>query len=342
MTFQELQKSAYTFTEREVKAVSKQMVDDYKVAIEAVDKELNKLYLETLSGVKPENYFAVASKYDRLENLLTRFEKQYLDAARRAGRKIKQAAELSLSNLYYRHMYAINWSPAADNVFVALNPKVIEAAVYGQAAAWDELVRRYGEREAYLPESGTLLNELIKKRRPQVLSDIRANIRQGLIQGHCYKKTARKVRDTLNTDINKALRIVRTESNRNMNIGNLAINRVAKDEGVDVQRQIVSVLDDRTRPQSAQVDGLVENEQGYFVYPNGTLVRTPGNSGVARWDINDRESVINIVEGIQPTVRRARNPDTGKTDLISWGSFDDWRKSHGLKKNRYGQFYVDQ
>lgn len=337
MTFDELQKSSYLLTEKEVKVLSKQMAADYKGAIEAIDKELHKLYLKTLSGVKPENYFAVASKYDRLENMLVRLEKQYLRTARAAGRKVAQSAELSLSNLYYRQMYAVNWSPAADGVFVALNPKVVEAAVYGQAAAWDKLKKIYGDRKDYMPQSGTLLDELIKKRRPQVLSNIRSNIRQGLIQGHGYKKTARKVRDVMSTDLGNALRIVRTESNRNMNIGNLAMNRAAKDAGLGVQRQIVSVLDDRTRSQSAQVDGLVENKDGYFEYPGGILVRTPGNSGIPGYDINDRETVINIVDGIKPTMRRARNPMTGKTDLISWKSFDDWAKEKGLSYNKSGQ-----
>lgn len=341
MTFEEIQKSAYTLTEREVKAISRQMAADYGAAIKVIDKELNKLYLKTLSGIKPENYFAIASKYDRLEKMLVKLEKEYLIAARAAGRKIEQAAELSLSNLYYRQMYAVNWIPEASSVFVALNPKVLEAAVYGQAVAWDNLVKRYGDRADYMPQAGTLLEELIKKRRPQVLADIRSNIRQGLIQGKGYRETARKVRDVMGTDLNNALRIVRTESNRNMNIGNLAMNRTAKDAGVDVKRQIVSVLDDRTRPQSAQVDGLQENEDGYFEYPGGVLVRTPGNSGIARWDINDRESVINIVGGVQPTVRRARNPVSGETDLISWGNFDDWRRENGLSKNKYDQLYAD-
>jgi len=97
------------------------------------------------------------------------------------------------------------------------------------------------------------------------------------------------------------------------------------------------VIGDRTRPQSAQVDGRMENDDGFFKYPGGALVKIPGNSGVPGWDINDRESVINIIDGVPPTTRRARDPVTGETDIISFRSFDEWAKENGLTRNRYGQ-----
>ena len=345
MTFEEINKNAYDLTQSEVKKVRSQMVDDYNRALKDINKQIRKVYNETLSGVAPERYFAVMTKYNRLKNLRDSIQKAYMKSARDAGRKIEAAAKLAISNLYYRHMYALNWSAEAQDVFVVLNEKVIQVSVYGTPEIWQEIRERklreiervFGELREYQPQSGTLLEELIKKRRPQVLSDIESNIRQGLIKGEGVQKVSRRIRDVMGTDINNAERIVRTESHRNMLAGNFAMTEAARSEGVDVRREIASVLDDRTRRQSAQVDGLKENEEGYFIYPGGVRVRIPGNSGIARYDVNDRESVVNRVPGIEPNTRRARDPVTGENEIISFKSFDEWAKSKGLRRNRYGE-----
>lgn len=335
MTYQEANKSAYNLTAREMGKVEDMMVDDYNTALKEINRKLRKVYNEILDGVKPDRYYAVMTKYNRLKNLNKEIQSAYMKHARAAGRKIEASSKLAISNAYYRNMYLIEWS--GKEIFTVLPDEVIKASVYGTPQEWERIAKRFGDQEKYLPQSGTLLDELIKKRRPQVLSDIEGGIRQSLIQGEGYRKTARKIRDVMGTDINNALRITRTEGHRNMMQGSYAASQRAKSQGVDITRQIVSVLDDRTRPQSAQVDGLKENEDGVFIYPGGVEVAVPGNSGVAKWDIHDRESVINLVDDIEPTTRRARDPVTGETDIISFRRFDEWAKENGLTRNRYGQ-----
>jgi hypothetical protein len=105
----------------------------------------------------------------------------------------------------------------------------------------------------------------------------------------------------------------------------------AKEQGLVAKRQVRAVLDTRTRLQSSEVDGQFDVGEGNtFIYPGGVLVAFPGNSGVARWDINDREYVIDIIDGVAPGKRIARNPDTGLLEESTYDSFDDWRKSNGL------------
>ncbi len=335
MTFEEANKASYNLTAREIGKVESMMVDDYNAALKDINKKLRKVYNEILDGVKPDRYYAVMTKYNRLKNLNKEVQAAYLKHARAAGRKIEASSKLAISNAYYRNLYLIEWS--GNEVFTLLPDDVIKASVYGTPQEWARIAKDFGEQSKYLPQSGTLLEELIKKRRPQVLADIESGIRQGLIQGEGYRKTARKIRDVMGTDINNALRITRTEGHRNMMQGNYAASQTAKAQGVEMKRQIVSVLDDRTRPQSAQVDGLVENENGVFIYPGGVQVTVPGNSGRPEIDINDRESVVNIIDGVEPTTRRARDPVTGETDIISFKRFDEWSKENGLTRNRYGQ-----
>ncbi len=337
MTYQDANRSAYNLTAREIGQVENMMVDDYNAALKEINRKLRKVYNEILDGVKPDRYYAVMTKYNRLKNLNKEVQAAYLKHARSAGRKIEASSKVAISNAYYRNLYLIEWS--GKEVFTLLPDDVIKASVYGTPQEWARIAKDFGEQSKYLPQSGTLLEELIKKRRPQVLADIESGIRQGLIQGEGYRKTARKIRDVMGTDINRALKITRTEGHRNMMQGNYAASQTAKAQGVEMKRQIVSVLDDRTRPQSAQVDGEIENDQGYFQYP-GQLVQIPGNSGRPEWDIYDRESVINIIDGVEPTTRRARapsGPNEGETDIISFKYFDEWAKENGLTRNRYGQ-----
>jgi len=218
--------------------------------------------------------------------------------------------------------------------FAVLSEDVIEASVYGTQEVWRN---RFGVPSDYIPKSGALLRSILDDNRQADVRRLRRAITASLTQGESYTKAARRVKDILDTSASNAIRIMRTEGHRNALAGQYALKRHAQEEGVDARRRIVAVMDDRTRPQSAQVDGEVENENGLFEYPGGVMVRTPGNSGVARWDINDRESTVMDIEGVEPTVRRGRNPATGENEIMSFRGFEEWRREHNLTKNRYGQ-----
>jgi hypothetical protein len=179
-------------------------------------------------------------------------------------------------------------------------------------------------------------NPLLVKRSPEVINAIEQLVRGGLMAGDSYTKTARKLKGVMENDAWKALRIVNTETHRNTMAGQFATSKMLKSKGVEAKRMIVSVLDTKTRMQSAQVDGQLEDDNGYFHYPNGTLVAIPGNSGRPEWDIQDREGVIMSLDGTSTELRRGRNPVTGEADIIEWTSFNDWMKANNLVYNKSG------
>jgi hypothetical protein len=338
MTFEGINKQAFSLTEKESAKIAGQIVKDYQTSLKLLNARLKKVYDQYLDGIPPGEYYNVMTKYERLTKLIKELQTEYLATAKLVGEETKRAAELSISNSYYRNMYAINWPIDGPGLFTPLNTKIIEISVYGTPKVWQELTAQararltdeFGDPTNYLPQSGTLIDELVTKRRGEVLAGIESAVRQSLITGDGYRKTARKIRGIMETDANKALRIVRTESHRNVMAGNYAMTQNARANGVDVRRMIVSTLDVRTREQSAIVDGRLEDDKGYFTYPGGVKVAIPGNSGNPSWDINDRESVINTIGGEVPQLRRGRNPVTGETDIISWTSFDDWMKDNNL------------
>lgn len=336
MTFEQLQETGYKLTRKERAAVTRQMVVEYKEAIKKIDKQLKAAYLK-LSDIPKEEYYNYMSRFNRLRRLLISTVEEYKTLVKKSGLLLKQSSELAFNNQFYRAMFQYSWAEDVSQVFAFVDDRLLETVVYGNPKAWSKLQKIYGDRKDYLPQAGTLLDTLIAKRAPETIERLQRAIRQSLIAGEGYQKTARTLRDIMTTDLNKALRIARSEGHRNMCIAHLAASEDAKAQGLNIRRKIIATLDDRTRPQSAQVDGLLENKDGYFVYPGGRLVRTPGNSGVPGWDINDREIPVSVVDGLPPTVRRARNPVTGETDIISYKDFPEWAKENGLKKNRYGQ-----
>ncbi|MBK7979268.1 MAG: hypothetical protein IPK06_04500 [Ignavibacteriae bacterium] len=127
------------------------------------------------------------------------------------------------------------------------------------------------------------------------IDQVKTEITQGLIQGKGYAKTAANITDKVNSLANNMTRIVRTESHRVQVLGNnTALDKSiqsGKNLGIEMVKAIRSIIDDRTREQSRIMDGQEADENGLFTYPNG-VKGLPGNTGVAEYDINDREVVI--------------------------------------------------
>lgn len=347
MTFEAAQEAGYNLTKREYSKLTTLSVEAYQDAYNDIKKQLEKLYLKTLSGIKPEDYYNTVSKYNRLTSLMDGINKSYMKASLAAGSTQKDASKLAITNAYYRQLYTINFAESANGIFTVLNPKVVDVSVFGTPKVWAEITAQarkriestFGPLAQYQPKHGTLIETLISNRRKDLIK-LQQSISASLIQGKGFQKAARDIRKIMNTSANNALRIAITEGHRNMMSGNTAMAEMARSEGVDIRRQIVSTRDIRTRTQSEQVDKRKEDKNGLFTYPGGAKVAIPGNSGVGDWDINDRESVINNVDDIEPETTRGRDPVTGKTDIISFNSFEDWRKANNLIRNKSGRLVI--
>jgi len=172
----------------------------------------------------------------------------------------------------------------------------------------------------------------------RLFNKIKNTLTQELNKGTSYIKTAKMVKNQFAKFevINKqtrvsggladALRIVRTETHRALNEGKWSASELAKKSanriGYEIRRQIVSIIDSKTRNQSIEVNGRFENKQGYFEYPGGVFVSVPGNSGVAAWDINDRETWVDVVFDGDNVI----NPDP-----VSEVSPEEWIKINDIK-----------
>lgn len=92
-----------------------------------------------------------------------------------------------------------------------------------------------------------------------------------------------------------------------------------------------------TRNQSASMNGQRANKEGKFKYPGDTGWHRIKQSGVAKYDINCKCFTTQQDPEYKPTQRIAKNPKTGKNEIIPYVDFKTWSKDNDLKFNKYGE-----
>lgn len=352
MSWENFEKKAFELTKREYKAFYKKVISNYRKAVNSIDELLKESYAKFLTGIHPDNYYNEMIKRDRLENLLKQIKSEYAKYTKGNIVDTQNAMSVAFSNTYYRKYFNANW--LTDRAVFGLLPKsIVELSVTGTNTAWKNIskdtIKRFGDKSLYMPKGGTLSN-LIKNDMIDEINKIQEVITQKIIGGNSYTNTVNSIRDMIGRELTdgkvikytgakaNALRILRTETNRTANLGSYAMAKDLDSKGFNVKRRIVSTLDIRTRKQSARMDGQTVKVDEPFTYPNGAKAMTPGTSGVKKYDINDRETVINIINDVEPVVRIGRDPATGKNEYFSYKNFDKWAEEKGLIKNKYGEF----
>lgn len=343
MNFSEMQLAGDRATVAEVATYNREIALEYRRAYQSIKLEIEKLYSK-LAGLPEEEWIRYAYQRERLLGLQSRITEEYNRAALKAGKIQIGASRTSMANNYYRQQYAVDFATSAE-MFTALPTKVIEISVKGTPEVWadiektalDNIETKFGPSGAYQPKSGTLTETLVKNRNLDV-SKLKSSITRSIATGKDVKAAARDIRKIIETTTSNAERIFRTENHRNRSNADWANYQQFKNQGIDLWREIVSVFDDRTRAQSARVDGKIDKDGSGFLYPDGIYYQVPGATGVPAYDINDREKVVTVIPGLEAeSQRRGRNPLTGKNEVFSYKDFPEWAKEHGLKKNKYGE-----
>lgn len=100
--------------------------------------------------------------------------------------------------------------------------------------------------------------------------------------------------------------------------------------------QLVETLDNRTRSQSANMDGQFANEEGKFLYPNGWGWKYLRQSGNPSFDINDRGRTINIDPEYPPESRLEKDKN-GNYQEKPFNTFKEYAERNNLRVNKYGE-----
>jgi len=172
---------------------------------------------------------------------------------------------------------------------------------------------------------------------------IRNEISRGISNGYSYKDMSRNISKRMGVDLNKSIRIARTEGHRVNQQSTMDGILDAKDKGADVVKQWDSTLDANTRPSHQMVDGEIKELDEKF--SNG--LRFPGDpQGKAAEVINCRCVLLQRArwalddEELETLQNRAEYYGLDKTKNFDefrekYYNYDDWEKEQNKFCKKY-------
>lgn len=253
---------------------------------------------------------AQMTKYNRLDKSLDFIIGELISAQDSAYKLAQQTMEQTLLENYYRTAYLTEFEAQRKLGFGMLSRETIEAAVEN-------------------PIDRLKLPAVKSRNRKQIVDRIRNDIAQGLARGSSYREMSRIVRDAVDFDAHKSRTVVATEAHRTQTEGRYRSMKQAE-KYIDVQKRWDATLDSDTRRGHRQLDGETIGTDEEFRSPAGGRGKAPGHMYNAADDINCRCSLVTVVEGYEPTVRRERLED-GSTNTIPYLTYEEW------EKNRIGE-----
>ena len=344
MKFNDSQLKAFELAETRSKQLDRIMLDNYNVAYKNIVSDMEKLYARVLAGIKPEDYYVTVIRYNRLAQLLDGVAKKFDTYSNRAGFQIKDMSTFVMNDMFYRRQFLLA-SVGAGEVpykFAPLDPRLVELTVTGTAEAWNKIPKaiqeKYGNVLNYQPQAGSITG-IIFENRKQDLVKIQQVITQGFIQGKTIAQMTSSIQDAVNVAKYKAERIARTEFTRTANAGAYAATKDAEAMGIEIKRKWVATLDASTRPVHAALDGQIVGVDEPFKSSAGEVMR-PGEFSDAGQNINCRCTVVDIVDGVEPGLRRARKIKInengtisnvpGQSEVISYKNYNEWLELNGI------------
>lgn len=191
---------------------------------------------------------------------------------------------------------------------------------------WDEqtvrrLIVEQPELMPYYPPKRALKRGIdLAWGKKQITASVTSSILQGKSIKHMADDLQRRI-TTMNRD--SAIRTARTAVTGAQNAGRLDSYYAAEKMGIKCKKQWLATLDGRTRHSHAMLDGeIVDNGKKFS---NGCRYPADPN-GPASEIYNCRCTLVSVIDGVDTSggQRRARNPVTGKNELIENMTYAEW------------------
>ena len=153
---------------------------------------------------------------------------------------------------------------------------------------------------------------------------VQRTITQGIVQGQSVRDTASSVRRAMEINAHSAERIVRTETTRAMNTGELSSMEHAAARGLPIQKEWLATLDGRTRDSHAGLDGQVRDIDQPF--SNGLMY--PGDyNGPASEVIHCRCTMTEKIKDAELPPQSRRAKENGSYSVIPKTTYKEWQKT---------------
>lgn len=284
--------------------LEKKIAKSYKDTLLSVRSSLGELY--TKYEVNGKLTISEMHKYNRMLKLEKDLYEQVNGLYKINKKEMVNLFGSMYEDTFYKTAFLIEKTTDMNIYTIPLVPEEVQASVQN-------------------PISGLTLNETLEHNRIVIIKNIKQAITQGLITGSSYKEMSGKITDVLNQDVNKSIRIVRTEAHRNQVEARISTMKKAQEKGIDMKKRWVSVFDARTRTNHRGLDGQVVKMDEKFKI-NGNSTEAPGMFGVASEDINCRCRVVAFFDD-QVLDGRIAKDESGANVKVPYQTYSEWMKT---------------
>lgn len=322
--------------------------------LDAGQAETNKLIDKVEKRVNKEYSQATKDMQKKLNNYLKSFEKKDKEQQ-------KALADGLITNQQYKDwrygqiMVGQRWQEQLDVLSKDLenSRQIAMNIVSGELPSAYAIGHNYG---TYLVENGSKLNtsytlydrdtvsKLIKDR-PKLLPDptkgsktqmalkekqiqkwskakMTSAIAQGVLQGEAIPKIAERLRTVTDMSYRASIRNARTMLTSSENLGRQASFERAQDMGIEMQKQWMATLDDRTRDSHALMDGeRVDIDESFS---NG-LDYPADPSGDPEEVYNCRCTMVTAIKGFEKAIT---DFDLSENEKLHGMTYEEWKDSH--------------
>lgn len=272
-----------------------------------LEREIMKNYARQLRGMRSkladifDKYFqegkldfSEIQKYGRLSKLEQSLIKDIKELYDDDGKLIRDTLAQVYEQSYYRTAWALETETRARLGYSAVDHKTVQLSVQN-------------------PFTGLTLNERLERHRTNLIYGLKEELTRGFVNGDTYPQISRRVKDLLEGDAGKAIRIVRTESTRIYNAAQYDSILHAESQGLEMTKTWISSRDDRTRESHEELDGVT--------IPVDEPFEIDGDEGMFPGDFSRAENVINCRCAVQYNVVAINKPMHDELDGMG---FDDW------------------
>jgi len=282
--------------DRQQRGFERQLISAYTASLKEIRGQLAVAY-EKYGGS-----FVEMQKYNRLANLERRIGKEIAKLTGKNAVTLKKGIGDTFEESYYRAGFTIETTVQAKLGFAPLSKKAIEASINNplDRVGW---LKRNRENQALLTRQ------------------MKQQLTQSLISGESYQDAAKRIKNRMDVGATNVVRIAQTEMHRSQSAGRLRGLHQAASKGVIMKKRWSATLDGDTRPAHQDLDGTTIGLDEDFISNAGGKGPAPGQLGTAADDINDRCTVISVIEGYEPKLRRARGEG-----VIPYTNYNDWKE----------------
>ena len=297
MSLEKKAKDLIKRTDGQERQMIKDLQKQYSIALKETRKNIADAYAKY--SVANELTYAEMNKFSRLAKLEESITAELNTLYSGSGKEIRNSVGKIYAESYYFTGYTLE-TEAQTKLAYTLLPK-------------DQITRAVQN-----PISGLTLNERLANNRRLIILKTKEQLTQGLIQGESIRTISNRIKEVYEGDLNKSVRIARTETNRARNLGTLDSYEHAKNKGLEFDTVWIATIDDRTRDSHADLDGQKADKDGLF-HVHGLSTTGPSQFGIASEDIHCRCSTRVEFKDLEATERRVRGEG-----VIPYTTFREW------------------